>query len=175
MTTMYAIVNEATEIARLYAELQDQAEFDEDIDEEEQRQLLLTWFGKNKAEFEAKVDSYLYLIAEFKAKSETAKAEAKRLTERARMFERDVDRLKGTLVEALQSLGLDKCKTAEHTVTLAKSPSIAYDVNLDKLPESYHRVKVDADRTAIQKALKAGIAIEGVSVKEEQPRSLRIR
>ena len=90
------------------------------------------------------------------------------------MFGREVERLKASLKEAMQALGLDKTKTALNTISLAKSGSISYDVNPDEVPASYTRTKTEIDRTAIQTALKAGIEVAGVTVKESQP-SLRIR
>ena len=169
--TMYDILDEASEIAQLYAELQEKAE--DGMTDEEQAEVILAWFGQNQEAFKAKCDSYLAVIRQYQAMEKTAKDEAKRLQERAKSHAGHVTRLKDTLREAMTALGIDSVKTACNTVSLANPSSIAYDVDMEALPEAYQRVKVDADRTAIQKALKEGIEIKGV-VKKESQKSLRI-
>ena len=153
----------------MYAELQAN-----ETPDEQQNEILMDWFKINQDAFTDKVDAYIAIIRDYQAKEKAVKDEVKRLQERAKSHASNIDRLKSNLQFAMETFGIDKAKTALNTVSLANSSSISYEVDMDKLPEAYHRVKVEANRTAIQNALKAGVELEGVTVSEPK-KSLRIR
>jgi hypothetical protein len=55
-----------------------------------------------------------------------------------------------------------------------KSVSIDPDLAVESLPEAFRRVRIDADKTAISKALKDGQEIEGCAL-VTGPRSVSIK
>lgn len=171
--SMFAIVDEASEIAQLYAELQHKAE-DGNVSEDEQCAVLVAWFGENQDAFNNKVDGYIAVIRQYEAMEQAAKDEAKRLQERAKSHAGHVSRLKDVLKHSMEQLNLDKAKTACNTVSLAVNPAIPYTVNENVLPERFMRVTKSADKRAIAAALKDGETIEGVTT-QEKTKSLRIR
>jgi hypothetical protein len=168
---MFSIIDDTTEIGKLCRELEEKGI---DMTEDEQCKVLLAWLGENEAAFENKVDGYVSVIREYKAHQQAAKDEAKRMQDRAKSHGAQVDRLKDVLVYAMETLGLEKKKTALNTITLAKAASINYSVNENLLPEKFIRKSISADKKAIQSALKSGEEIAGVEILESK-KSLRIR
>ena len=174
MSSMYAIVDEAQEIAELYAELQAKTDADDcGITEDEQCAALVAWFGENQAAFKGKVDGYVAVIREYQGMEQAAKDEAKRLTSRAKSHAGHVSRLKDVLKHAMITLDVDKAKTACNTVTLATNPATPYTLNENLLPKEYLQTKTTANKTAIAAALREGTEIEGVTT-HDKTKSLRI-
>lgn len=128
-------------------------------------------------EFSEKVDGYCGLIANFSRSAEAAKAEAKRLTDRAKSWETAADRLKERLQFHLVDLDIQKQETGRFSVRLQLNPpAVNVPKTLDPftLPETFRVTKYEADKTALRDAWKAGLALpEGVTV--TQGISLRIK
>lgn len=89
-------------------------------------------------------------------------AEANTLSHRSGVIRKEVERCKAYLAGALYG---EKFETPRCKITWRKS-EICNVLNIDAVPEEYKRTKVtvDADKTAIKKAIKAGAEIPGAEV-----------
>lgn len=137
------------------------------------------------ATLEQKVDSYYRLIANSEATETALKAEAKKLTERAKVAETNATTFKTRLQMALTGLGKgigEKIYTADgtHYAALKENPpKVVVDESADvsKFEDRFKRLvpeKWEAEKTAIKDAFKAGEAIpEGVQVIRETSITVR--
>ena len=126
-----------------------------------------------------KVDSYYKLIANADAMESALKAEAKKLTERAKTAEKNSETFKTRLQATLVALGKpigEKVFNPDNTHYVAlkeNQPKVVIDESVDvsKFPAHFKRnipEKWEAEKTAIKDAFKAGEALpEGVQVIRE--------
>lgn len=95
------------------------------------------------------------------------RAEAAHFTARARSCAAVTDRCKAsatTLLLDREALGEEP--KVRGVVHLRRSVSVSVDGDPADLPAEYQRVKVDADKTAIKRALDAGESVPGCSLVE---------
>jgi len=171
--TMTAIVDDTTELFQLFQELEERTKDMSEVDKAEEYAILSDWLGDTEESFNRKVDGYVSVIREFKAKQQAAKDEAKRLTDRAKSFDNSIESLKDMLQHSMKRLGIDKCKTAMNTVSISKNGGKApMDINENLITKDFQKWTVD--RTKIYNALKDGQEVEG-AVMLERGSSLRIR
>ena len=112
--------------------------------------------------FEEKVKAVCVMVKQFKYNVEACKAEKKRLDEVAKGYENKATWLESYLQEQLEKTGNLKSTMlyGPHKMTYRKSVSTEVtDVNA--LPIEYIKTKVEADKTAIKKALQEGVAVAG--------------
>jgi len=172
-TTMNAILDDTTELYQLFQELEERTEDMSQVDKAEEYAILADWLGDTQSSFENKVDGYVAVIREFKAKAQAAKDEAKRLQDRAKSFENQADSLKDMLKYAMDRIGIEKCKTAMNTVSISTNGGKApMDINENLIPKEY--MKMSVDRVKIYNALQDGQEVEGATILE-RGKSLRIR
>jgi len=119
-----------------------------------------------EAEKDVKISNVCKYIKNQLAFAEAIKAEAKALTDRARSIANRAEWMK--TVYLANSLNGEKWEDANSKVSYRKSESVKLDVEPEKLPVEFQRVKVDADKTEIKKALKAGGAVAGASLITKQ-------
>ena len=117
---------------------------------------LLEELEKNKEEL---LEDAALAIKNLNAELDALKNEIKQMTERKQRAARNIDTLKKVLKESLNG---EKIKTPRVQITYRKSQSVNI-LNLDKIPEQYIKIKKEADKTAIKKALKAG-TVEGAEI-----------
>ena len=79
--------------------------------------------------------------------------EARRMGQRAEMWQRAIDEIDKGTIEALKIVG-GKRKTPLNTYWIGKSVSCVCDVDPVTLPEELTRVKTEVDLTALKEALK---------------------
>lgn len=83
------------------------------------------------------------------------------LRERRTRFERKGVAMRRLIQSVMEQANLPKITLAEATLSL-RDPVPSVDVtNVDDLPQGYFRVKKEADKTALKKALMAGEEIPG--------------
>ena len=114
-----------------------------------------------------KVENIGCWIKNLASDAEALKAEAKAMTERAKRAERKADGLKRYLEAALHG---EKFQSTRCAISWRRSTSVEVDeAEIPELPEQYVRrkVTVEADKTAIKDALKAGEVIEGCRLVEK--------
>ena len=115
-----------------------------------------------------KVENIGCWIKNLNADAAALKEEAKNMNERAKRAERKADGLKRYLEAALHG---EKFQSTRCAISWRRSTSVEVDeAELPDLPEQYVRrkVTVEADKTAIKDALKAGEVIEGCRLVEKQ-------
>ena len=104
------------------------------------------------------------------------KAEEKRLAARRRAIEGKQKWLKDYLQSQMEYAGIDKFKTATHTISLQKNPP-ALSIEDDKaIPSQYMTLipeRWEVDKAKVKAALKRGDEVPGAELK--QGKSLRIR
>lgn len=93
------------------------------------------------------------------AELEALTNEIKNMQERKKSVENKIDTIKRILKESLKG---QKIKTARVQITYRKTQAVNI-LNLDKIPSEFIKIKKEADKTAIKKALKAG-EVEGAEV-----------
>lgn len=111
---------------------------------------------------EAKAEDVASFIFSLEANSTALKAEEKRLSERRRLNDIKIERIKQYLSDMLTDANVSKVNGLKHTVSFRKSQVVDV-LDLDTLPESLKRTKttVEADKTAIKQALEQGIDVPG--------------
>ena len=91
--------------------------------------------------------------------------EIKRLTAKKRALQSRADILKANMQMAMESHGIDKIANPIMPIRLQNSPaSVHICTNPESLPGEFVKVKYDADKTALVKALKDGMVIDGVEL-----------
>jgi hypothetical protein len=109
-----------------------------------------------------KIEGALLLRQELLEEKASLDNEIKRLTARKKKRDRRAERLKDYVTTAL---GGEKFKTDKISVSYRKSESVDIAEGAE-IPDEYVRVKVEANKTELKKALKSGVKIQGVTLKQ---------
>jgi len=117
------------------------------------------------AEGDARLVNLACALKELRAEAEAVKGEAKKLRDRATSLEATAGRIEAVLEERVGPDGLN-----DPRVTARWRTSKAVEVTVDpkQLPELYQRVKIEADKVGLRKALEAGAEIPGAEVVESR-------
>lgn len=148
-----------------------------DITDEGVEQYIAQLMEELREDLENKVDGFAAYIGELKAREQARKSEADRLRGLAKSDGNAAAGLRGLLLLKLKQLGIKKLKTKRYNVSVsANGGKQPLDIVADRLPGEYRRevVTIEIDRNAIERDLKAGVEIPGVTA---LPRgeSLRIK
>lgn len=123
----------------------------------------------NGEDFREKIENYMKAVRNYEADVEAFKAEAAAFTAKAKRAAATVERLKQTVSAAMQLRGMDKERFGNFTASFRRTEKVVVDDDLvDSLPDRFKRVKYEADKTALTKALKAGETVEGVQIVENK-------
>lgn len=126
-------------------------------------------------DIKTKLDGYAKVRAELKADAEKFKAEEKRLAERRKTIENNIQRLESAMTDTLEVLDIPKVDTGTFLIRLQDNPPSLVESEGAEPPEQYlipQPPKVD--RAGIKNAIKAGQKIEGFEV-VSTGKSLRIK
>lgn len=106
-----------------------------------------------------KIEGICCYIKNLMAEAVAYEAEEKRMRERRAAKEREIDRCKGYLAGVLYG---EKFETPRCKISWRKS-EICNVLNIDAVPDEFKRTKVtvNADKTAIKKAIKGGAEVPG--------------
>lgn len=129
------ILREMYELSEDYRQVLELMEED-DWDEQTARDTLEAVFG----EIEYKAESMAKIIRMFNASAETAKAEADRLSARAKSFNNKADFIKSVLFENMKAINKTKIKTPLFTISIAKNGGkepLKITGSLDDIPGKY--------------------------------------
>lgn len=113
---------------------------------------------------EDKLNNIQDLKIEFEAKIEAVKSKIEYLNNRKKSFERNINNLTNL---QLMLLNNQKLETNEYSFSFRKSESISInDILFDSKDERFNRttIKIEPDKTAIKKALKDGMVIDGAII-----------
>lgn len=154
-------------MANIY-ELKDQIkaciQLDEEhvVDTEDGEILNLQQFEALQMERDAKIEGMCCYIKNKLAEADAIDAEAYTLSHRSGVIRKEVERCKAYLAGALYG---EKFETPRCKITWRKS-EVCNVLSMEEIPDEYKRTKVtvDADKTAIKKAIKSGMEIPGAEV-----------
>ena len=119
-----------------------------------------------------KAEAVASFIFSLQADSAALKQEEQRLSERRRLNDAKVERMKTYLADMLEDADIDRIKGLKYTIGFRKSDKVTV-TNLDALPERFLRVKREPNLTALKEAIKAGQAFDGVSLTTNKNLSIR--
>ena len=159
---MYEIAHEVTEIEDLFESAVDENGEPRELTEAE-KETLKKWILANEETFKEKFDSYAKFIQNLKINAELAeatrktyKAELDRLSARAKTATNRMESMKSTLLWAMNTMHIDKVKTALFSVSIRENPLSVNcdDVKLDEVPECY--IKKEVIKSAVSADIKSG-------------------
>ena len=123
-------------------------------------------FNGLKMTFEDKLDNSQRYILTLNGEADILAKEIKRLQAKKTALENKADRLSEMMKNAILSSGENKFKTSLYSFNIKKTESVEVR-DLDVIPRAYLRLKKEADKVAIKKALKNGDIIDGVYLSEK--------
>lgn len=144
--------------------------YEEEIDE----QCILDTLESIEGEIEDKADGYAKIIKELEARRDARKAEAKRLTESAKVFENRVNTLKSNLFNAMKTTGKTKFATDLFSFNITKNGG-KQPLTIDgEVPKEYTKTVIENDTDKIRQALENGKKLPFAHL-EPRGESLRIK
>lgn len=157
------------DISKEYQAIYDLASDTDEVD------TLSELYNQLELQLEDKADSTRIVLSRLKNDVDFLSDEIKRLQQRKKSIENNMENLKSLLMWTLQKAGIPKLKTAKATFYFATSKSlkIGSNIELDSLPKEFLQIEYKADKKALKEALDNGVIIDGVSIEENE--SLRIR
>jgi hypothetical protein len=163
MKPLYQLVDDQAE---LYELLSDASYIDGDgvINPE-----LITLLERGKRDIKQKAIGVALVQKQLAAEAELIKAEAKKLTERSRQAEKNAEYLKEYLARNLKQAEIKEVKDDPRVViTFRKSERVEVDMTM--LDAAYYKAPPppEPDKTAIKRDIKAGTAINGAWLVDEQ-------
>ena len=126
---------------------------------------LKNMFNELTLKFSDKLDSCAYVLNILESDSELLKKESKRLNERSKNIDKNINTLKELMLSALIELPESKLKTAKFTFGTRKSEQVIIEEGFN-MNGKWVRVKEtrEPDKVAIKEALKEGVEIIGVTL-----------
>lgn len=130
-------------------------------------------------EYEYKIEQYCKVIKNLEADMDALKAEAKRLSDKRKVLENNVDRLKKAMFESMKATGKTKVKGAIFTAAIQKNGGklpviMAEGTTTEHLPDQLVKVVETPNLEAIRELLEAGKVVDGFTL-GERGESLRIK
>jgi predicted nuclease with TOPRIM domain len=144
---------------RLYELTADLLTLQEMLEDTVDDQCLLDTLEGVQGEYEIKLEAYCKVIKNLEADMEALKSEAKRLTDRRKVLEGNVERLKKAMYDSMKATGTDKVKGQIFTVAIQRNGGklpVIVDVPTEDLPDELVKVVESPDLEAIGKLLEAG-------------------
>lgn len=144
---------------RLYQLTADLLTLQEMLEDTVDDQCLLDTLEGVQGEYEIKLEAYCKVIKNIEADMEALKAEAKRLTDRRKVLEGNVERLKKAMYDSMKATGTDKVKGQIFTVAIQRNGGklpVIVDVDTSELPDELVKVVETPDLEAIGKLLESG-------------------
>ncbi len=164
---------------KLYELTSDLITLQELLEESVDDQLLQDTLEAVQGEYDVKMESYAKVIKNLEADMDALKTEAKRLTDKRKVLENNIDRLKKAMFDSMKAVGKSKAGGQLFTVAIQKNGGkvpviMAEDADLSILPDQLVKVVESPDLEAIRELLEAGKVVEGFTL-GERGESLRIR
>lgn len=142
-------------------------------------QVLLDTLEGVQGEYEVKLESYCKVIKNLEADIDALKNEAKRLTDKRKLLENNIDRLKKAMFDSMKATGTSKIKGQLFSVSIQKNGGkipviMAEGTTTDHLPDNLVIVTETPALDAIRELLEAGKVVEGFTL-GQRGESLRIK
>lgn len=124
-----------------------------------------------------KLEGYAMVIKNIQSDIDGLKAEEKRLAERRKSMESNIQRMKDVMSSTLELVeedkkGVKRVKTDKFTFSFRKSSSVVVDDTL-KLPEELTEVVIRPKLKDIKEYLSNGGSLDGVTISENKSLSIR--
>jgi hypothetical protein len=159
MKSMYEISREAMDIVSALEE--NEGELNPDIE---------SALRINQNELQEKSINYAYAIKTVSNDVDAISEEIKRLQALKKAKDNTIQRLKDTVVNAMQIYGLEKVETPTLKLSIRRSEAVIIDDIFTKVnPEGYYmteKITYTPDKTMIKEAIKRGENIEGARIIE---------
>lgn len=128
----------------------------------------LAAYAEYNAAAAEKLEGTACYCRELSAEADAIKAEEERLAKRRKALESKSARLKAYMMPALEAMG-GNVKGVMASLRIGKSQAVTV-FDIDALPDAFKHVvtKVDPDKVALKKALKAGEDIPGAALEDRQ-------
>ena len=139
---------------------------------EDDERAALQWLRDHEADRDRKIEAVAFVVREKEAHVNAIKDEEARLAARRQSEERDIDRLKKSVLAYFAEAGIDKVKTPLFTVSRrgngGKAPLKVLDgLDLGAVPEAFLRFPdPELDKEAVRAALEAGEALDWAEIGE---------
>jgi len=119
----------------------------------------------NQNELQEKAINYGYVVKSLESDVSTIDEEIKRLRSLKEAKTNAIDRMKSSVLNAMQIYGLKKIESPTLNVSIRESESVEVH-SLEQLPDTFKttKVTVSADKVSIKKAIKDGVNIEGAVI-----------
>jgi hypothetical protein len=155
MKSMYEISNEAMDIVSALEETGG-----------ELTPAIQSALAINQNELQEKAINYSYAIKTVSNDVEAISEEIKRLQALKKAKENVVQKLKDTVVNAMQIYGIEKVETPTLKLSIRRSEAVEVDDNFDDDIYMIKKVTYTPDKTRLKEAIKKGESIQGVTLKE---------
>lgn len=162
MSNLYQLANNYDEVLNML--------YDEDTDE----QMIFDTLESIEGEIEDKADNYAKIIKELESKRDSRKAEAKRLSDSAIVFDNRIKALKSNLFNAMKQTGKTNFATNLFSFNIAKNGG-KQTLTIDgEVTEEYQKTVKENDTDKIRADLEAGKILPFAHL-EPRGESLRIK
>src|SRR5574344_554768 len=169
---LFKIEQEYKALQELTEDIEFNPETGEIIDNSELIKQLFDELSNDK--LEVKLENIMYIIKELEVSQTALKDEAKRLNEKAKVFENRSLRLKEMIKNVMIVSNQDKIKTDKFSFSVRTVEKWDYDhINLFALDSDFVRVKQEIDKTKIKEFVKAGGTIDGLRISEDTSLTVR--
>lgn len=155
--------------------LAEEIEVDENGEIIDNSQVLLELFEElSNEKLDSKLENVMYIIKELQANQKTLKDEAKRLSDKAKVYENRENVLKEMIKNVMVISGQSSIKSSKFNFSVKTIEDYNYDdVNMFILDSEFKRVKEELDKTKIKSFVKAGGSIEGLRIGEKTSLTIR--
>ena len=166
---------------RLYEITGDILTLQEMLEDSVEDEVLTDTLEAVQGEYEIKLEAYCKVIKNLEVDMEALKNEAKRLTDKRKTLENNVDRLKKAMFDSMKATNTPKVKGQLFTVAIQKNGGVI-PINYDKndknitanLPDHLVNIVETPNLEAIRELLEAGKVVDGFTL-GERGESLRIK
>lgn len=121
-------------------------------------------FDTLELNFSEKMNNTQRLVLSLEGEADVLANEIKRLQARKTALLNKVERVNDLMLNALNAMPDNKLKTGLYSFSIRTSEVIQIS-DIDEIPRAYLRLKKEADKVAIKKALKEGLIIDGCELK----------
>jgi len=168
-------------VSSLYVVTGDLLALQEMLEESVEDQLLTDTLEAVQGEYEFKLENYCKVIKNLEADITGIKAEEKRLADKRKVLENNIERLKKAMFDSMKATNTPKVKGQLFTVAIQRNGGVV-PINYDKknkditakLPDELVNIVESPNLEAIRELLEAGKVVEGFTL-GERGESLRIK
>lgn len=168
-------------MSRLYEITGDILTLQEMLEDSVEDEVLTDTLEAVQGEYEIKLEAYCKVIKNLEADIVGIKAEEKRLADKRKVLENNIERLKKAMFDSMKATNTPKVKGTLFTVAIQKNGGVVpikYDKSdkyiTDHLPDQLVNIVETPNLDAIRELLEAGKTVEGFSL-GERGESLRIK